>query len=203
SAGTVTTLHQFSYIDGAYPYASLIQASDGFFYGTTSQGGPSGAGTVYRMDDSGTVTTLHAFALGDGACPYATLIQASDGFFYGTTSGGGASLAGTVYRMDASGTVTTLHAFARSDGASPYAALLQSSDGYLYGTAQSGGPQNAGTVFRVTLQAPRPLVAGSQIFVYPVSVQFGSATNLVATLTSLGVPLSGRTVSFAVNGQPV
>ena len=203
SSGTVTTLHGFSYGDGAYPYTGVIQASDGQFYGTTFIGGSSGAGTVYRMDNTGALTTLHVFTNSDGPNPYAPLIQASDGFFYGTTSGGGASLAGTVYRMDASGTVTTLHAFARSDGASPYAALLQSSDGYLYGTAQSGGPQNAGTVFRVTLQAPRPLVAGSQIFVYPVSVQFGSATNLVATLTSLGVPLSGRTVSFAVNGQPV
>src|SRR6185295_418570 len=82
------TIHTFVSSDGATPYAGLIQANDGFFYGST-YGGGVGYGTVYRMDASGAVTTLHAFTGADGAYPFAPLVQASDGLLYGTTSQGG------------------------------------------------------------------------------------------------------------------
>ena len=61
--GAVTVLHNFigGTTDGANPYAALIQATDGNFYGTTTEGGASGFGTVFKMTPSGTVTVLHAF----------------------------------------------------------------------------------------------------------------------------------------------
>jgi uncharacterized repeat protein (TIGR03803 family) len=39
----------YAALDGASPYAGLVQGSDGSFYGTTSAGGPGGAGTVFRL----------------------------------------------------------------------------------------------------------------------------------------------------------
>src|SRR2546430_187106 len=93
-AGTLPGLHEFSGgTDGAVPVAGLIQAADGSFYGTTSQGGASNAGTVFQLTPAGTLTVLYAFTGGstDGAAPYAGLIQATDGNFYGTTVNGGAS----------------------------------------------------------------------------------------------------------------
>src|SRR6266571_1076014 len=108
---------------GTNPYAGLIQASDGNFYGTTLYGGASGYGTVFKVDAAGTLTTLHSFNQSDGANPYAGLIQASDGTFYGTTSQGGVSGYGTVFKIDAAGTLTTLHSFTGNDGAGPFAAL--------------------------------------------------------------------------------
>ena len=89
AAGTLTTLHSFTGgSDGAYPYAGLIQATDGSFYGTTS-GGASGVGTVFKLDAAGTLTTLHSFTGGsDGGYPHAGVIQATDGSFYGTTDPG-------------------------------------------------------------------------------------------------------------------
>ncbi len=84
---------------GTNPYAGLIQASDGNFYGTTLYGGASGYGTVFKMDAAGTLTTLHSFNQSDGANPYARLIQASDGNLYGTALGGGPKGGGVVFRV--------------------------------------------------------------------------------------------------------
>jgi len=47
--GTVSTLYSFSGQDGSYPYAGLIQATDGNLYGTTSAGGANNKGTVFRL----------------------------------------------------------------------------------------------------------------------------------------------------------
>ncbi|MDQ5858482.1 MAG: hypothetical protein M3542_09450, partial [Acidobacteriota bacterium] len=99
SGGSLTTLYNFSYSDGWSPYAGLVQGSDGNFYGTTQQGGPSGAGTVFKITSGGSLTTLYSFSFSDGAAPHAGLVQGSDGNFYGTTAGGGASGAGTVFKI--------------------------------------------------------------------------------------------------------
>jgi uncharacterized repeat protein (TIGR03803 family) len=45
--------------DAIFPYAELLQASDGNFYSTTGYGGASNFGTVFKMDSSGNVTILH------------------------------------------------------------------------------------------------------------------------------------------------
>jgi uncharacterized repeat protein (TIGR03803 family) len=158
-AGTVTVLHAFSGgTDGAYPWASLIQATDGDFYGTTQSGGGVagcflGCGTVFKMTPAGTVTVLHAFAGGaDGAYPTAALIQATDGNLYGTANaGGGVNNSGIVFTMTPAGTVTVLHAFARgTDGANPSSALILASDGNFYGTVYQGGISGFGAVFKMT-----------------------------------------------------
>jgi uncharacterized repeat protein (TIGR03803 family) len=158
SSGAVTTLHSFAGppLDGAKPFAGLVQGSDGNFYGTTVYGGADDQGTVFKMDSSGAVTTLHSFPglvyLGlplDGQYPYAGLIQASDGKFYGTTYKGGVSNAGVIFSVDSSGSTTTLHSFAGSDGANPSAGLIQGNDGNFYGTTWSGGAANRGTLFKM------------------------------------------------------
>ena len=142
-------VHAFAFLDGSLPTAGLVQGSDALLYGTTSQGGASGAGLVYRMDSAGNATTLHSFNYSDGANPYATLLQASDGFFYGTTGSGGPFGAGTVFRIDSAGAFTTLHSFSYADGAFPRASLIQAADGFLYGTTSQGGSFGAGTVYRM------------------------------------------------------
>jgi hypothetical protein len=46
-SGTLTTLYSFDATDGNQPYAGVIQATDGNFYGTTVYGGTSSIGTVF------------------------------------------------------------------------------------------------------------------------------------------------------------
>jgi uncharacterized repeat protein (TIGR03803 family) len=156
-SGAATTLYSFcatsSCPDGQYPVGGLFLARNGALYGTTSQGGASGFGTVFRITPSGALTTLHSFTNTDGADPQAAPIQASNGLFYGTAFGGGSHSYGTIYKMTASGSLTVLHNFcsgACTDGQNPTAPLVQGSDGKLYGTNLYGYGY-FGTVFRITL----------------------------------------------------
>jgi uncharacterized repeat protein (TIGR03803 family) len=153
--GTVTTIASFSQANGFAPAAPLIQATDGNFYGTASEGGGAtdpGLGTVFKVTPTGTLTVLHKFAGTDGEKSLAGLVQGSDGNFYGTTSIGGsnANFGGTVFKITPTGTLTTLHSFGSGDGTGPSAALIQASDGNFYGTTSGFGVSNTGTVFKIT-----------------------------------------------------
>ena len=151
ASAQATILHTFG--SGPLFPNTLIQATDGNFYGTTAYGGASGDGTVFRMTSAGAVTVLHSLTYAtDGSNPYAALVQGSDGNFYGTTSQGGVSHGGTVFKMTPGGILTVLHAFAggTTDGASPAAGVIQAADGNLYGTTRAGGTSDEGTVFSIT-----------------------------------------------------
>ncbi|HXJ94907.1 MAG TPA: choice-of-anchor tandem repeat GloVer-containing protein [Terriglobia bacterium] len=165
-SGTLTTLYSFcsqtDCADGEGPFAGLVQASDGNFYGTTTGGGASKNGTVFKITPGGALFTLYSFCsqsnCADGLGPVAGLTQAADGDFYGTTSGGGTSSAcaafslgcGTIFKITPRGTLTTLHSFDLTDGFYPSGRLVQAPDGNLYGTASGGGASGGGTVFRIT-----------------------------------------------------
>ena len=145
---------------GTIPQGPLIQATDGYLYGTTAQGGSSscGCGTVFRISLSGSLTTLYSFAgisALDGYGPAPFLIQARDGNFYGTTRSGGAfgpDLNGIAFQISPAGTETVLYSFGPLDTnpSDPESGLIQASDGAFYGvTAYSGAITGAGTVFKL------------------------------------------------------
>ena len=86
--------------DGAAPMGAPVEDAAGNFYGTTSSGGSSNDGTVFRVAADGTETVLHSFMGGsDGTDPMSNLIVGKGGDLFGTTNGGGASGAGTVFRI--------------------------------------------------------------------------------------------------------
>ena len=127
--------------------ASLVQASDGNFYGTNDAGCPAACfGTFFKLSPSGVLTRLYTFCsqpnCTDGESPFG-LIQGVDGNFYGTTYSGGANGDGTVFRSTPSGALTTLYSFCTqtncTDGALPLAPLIQGSDGNFYGSTSYGG----------------------------------------------------------------
>ena len=144
--------------DGANPYAGLVLATDGNFYGTTSSYATNNAGTIFKITPVGTLTTIYSFCAKanctDGSTPYAGLIQGADGNLYGTTYYGGANGDGAVFKVTTKGKLTTLYSFCAkancADGESPNAGLVQATDGNLYGTTLFGGANSEGTVFRIT-----------------------------------------------------
>ena len=164
SAGNETVLYSFKgQPDGATPIAGLIQDSGGNLFGTTTDGGTSGEGAVFKLDTTGKESVVYSFAgTPDGSHPQTGLVQDPAGNLYGTTRNGGANNSGTIFKLDSSGNETVLHSFTGgADGSYPNDLLLDSA-GNLYGTANSGGLQNCiflrnvsgktgcGTVFELT-----------------------------------------------------
>jgi len=163
---TQTVLHTFkggsgpgcsgSSSDGAFPLGGLYMDAQGSLYGTTDQGGQSGAGTVYELSGAGwTESILHSFQGGsDGIEPRGTLIVNSKGALLGTTLNGGNTTAcggdgcGTAFSLTQNNgqwTKNTLYTFqGGSDGAHPNE-LTFGTDGALYGSTTSGGGSTACT----------------------------------------------------------
>jgi uncharacterized repeat protein (TIGR03803 family) len=175
-AGVETVLYTFgtSLTDGVAA-RSLIQGTDGNFYGTTYGGGAYGYqcvfstcygdGTVFKITPAGAKTILYSFGASstDGVNPDG-MIQGTDGNFYGTTSAGGTNPspnssagAGTVFRVTPTGLETELYSFGASptDGVDPNG-LIQAMDGNFYGTTSAGGtnhsvPIGDGTFYKIIL----------------------------------------------------
>ena len=150
--GYLTTLYEFTNgLDGSLPYAGLLEASDGNFYGTTPYAGTWGNGTIFRITTEGSFTSLCSFNGTNGSGPLDALIQGNDGNFYGTTVGGGTWGNGIIFRMTTNSILSNLYSFTGGgDGSRPYGALVQSADGNFYGTTSSGGALGYGTIFQIT-----------------------------------------------------
>jgi uncharacterized repeat protein (TIGR03803 family) len=149
-SGTLTTLVSFTGANGAQPQCTVVQGTDGNFYGTTGLGGTNNEGTVFKITPAGVLTTLYSFGGADGNQPDAGVVQGTDGNFYGTTGLGGTSNDGTVFKITPAGALTTLFSFSGPNGIQPSATLLQYSDGNFYGTTYHGGAHLSGTVFKIT-----------------------------------------------------
>jgi uncharacterized repeat protein (TIGR03803 family) len=155
STGQQTVLHTFvsnGLLDGAYPYAGVVPYGEDF-YGTTSSGGVSEYGTVFRLDKAGNETVLYSFLGGtDGRYPQnSPVVYDAAGNLYGTTENGGDSNDdGTVFMLDNTGKETLLHTFNGTDGSRPMAGVIRDAAGNLYGSTYQGGAFGYGTVFEIT-----------------------------------------------------
>jgi uncharacterized repeat protein (TIGR03803 family) len=167
-AQTETVVYDFQGSpDGAAP-GTLIQGTDGNFYGMTASGGnvvadycPAGCGTVFELSpvpgggclggsytgNGWCETVLYSFcsqaSCSDGYNPDA-LIQGNDGNFYGTTfdGGTGAQNSGTVFKITPQGSLTVLYNFCSQtnciDGRFPLN-LIKGTNGNFYGVTEQGG----------------------------------------------------------------
>jgi uncharacterized repeat protein (TIGR03803 family) len=143
---------------GNYPTGSLLQASDGYLYGTSTGSGQTGTyGTVFRINTDGSgYLIIHTFNILDGSTPAGSLIQAPDGFLYGVAYGGSTGTTGTgvIFKMKTDGSLFQ-DIFQFGTGYSgvygnfPSGKLLRGADGKLYGMALRGGTTTLGTIFRL------------------------------------------------------
>ena len=109
-----TTLHHFASEGGGAPIGTLLLASDGRLYGSTSNGGTTSAGaasnlgTVYSIARDGTgFTKLHSFDNTTGANGSGRMVQLDANEFIGTTNNGGRCGNGTIFRLSLTGATVT------------------------------------------------------------------------------------------------
>ena len=205
----LTELYSFTGgTDGANPRAGVL-LSGNVLYGTTTLGGASGQGTVFKLNTDGTgFATLHSFANGEGTpnYNYGALVLLGNNLF------GLASVfpqGGTLYSLNTNGTgFTVLHTFTGPGdptGAQPLGGLTASGS-TLYGTTSRGGTFDTGTVFSFSLSPHLAIIPAGRgvILTWPTNYagfdyggyQLQFTTNLIspAWITNLPSPV-------AVNGQ--
>jgi uncharacterized repeat protein (TIGR03803 family) len=196
--GTFTILHAFDLTDGGNPYAGLVLAKDGNFYGTTSNGDKYGYGNVFKMTSAGVLTSLHPFApSADGGSPFGGLVQATDGNFYGVGYLSGPKNDGTIFRITPAGTLKVLYSFDGTKGGSPMVTPLQHTSGILYGDTNTFGAKNEG-VFYSLKASLAPYAA-----LIPTS---GKVTKSIGILgqgfnSAKGVSFNGTAAKFKVSSD--
>jgi uncharacterized repeat protein (TIGR03803 family) len=88
--GAYTVLHNLNgTTDGISPYSSLVQATDGNFYGVANGGGSLGFGTIFKVTSRGVYSVVHNFDGKTGQNPESALTQDTNGILYGDTYRGG------------------------------------------------------------------------------------------------------------------
>ncbi len=97
---TVASFGQLGFPYGRSPKGTLLRTKDGSLYGTTTQGGRYGRGTVFKVDTNGVLTAIASFSQMTGLEPNGGLVQGPDGALYGTTSEGGSRGGGSVFRVN-------------------------------------------------------------------------------------------------------
>jgi uncharacterized repeat protein (TIGR03803 family) len=207
--------------DGAGPRSRLILDRNGDLFGTTTQGGTNGKGTVFEIVKtsggySSTPTILYSFCpqtnCPDGSDPVGGLLADPHGNLFGTTSAGGTDNDGTVFEIEktSSGYAAaplTLVSFDGTDGAAPKAALIADPHGDLFGTTLGdGGVHNQGTVFEIKKTAHGYASAPTSLVVFdgkngssPIGGLLADARgNLFGTTVAGGATENGQGTVFEI-----
>jgi uncharacterized repeat protein (TIGR03803 family) len=205
---TYQVIHHFLGSDGEHSYGGLTMDAGGKLYGTTSEGGTFGYGTVFRLSRAGSgwvLSTLYNFQGGaDGINPIARVIFGPDGALYGTTFSGGnlncGDGCGTVFKLQPPAafcrtslcpwTKTILHTFGGTghgfDGAHPVGDLAFDSAGNIYGATSRGGQYDDGMAYQLSRAngwTETVLHSFTNIFGHPqAGVTLGTDGNLYGTV---------------------
>ncbi|HEY6169028.1 MAG TPA: choice-of-anchor tandem repeat GloVer-containing protein [Verrucomicrobiae bacterium] len=186
-------LHHFTGApDGASPLGSLIEASDGKLYGTTTVGGTNNTGTIFRINKEGSsYTAVWSFlsATGAAANPQAGVVEAPDGILYGVALSIGGAFpppTGRAFKLNKDGTgYSEFYKWPTNAGLRETPrVLILGSDGFLYGhelffsgvatysnivfklSVDGSMRSNLFSVFTTTLPGPASLVEGSDGVLY-------------------------------------
>ena len=197
TAGVQTVLYSFTGgVDGASPNAGVIRDAAGNLYGTTTGGGISSNGVVFKLDSTGNETVLYSFTGGaDGKLPLGGLVRDSTGTLFGTTYFGGSVGKGVAFKLDTTGHETVLYSFTGgADGSNPCSGLVRDSAGNIYGTTFGGGASGWGTVFKLD-------ATGHETVLYSFTGYGDGANPYAGLIRDAAGNLYGTTASGGTSGR--
>jgi uncharacterized repeat protein (TIGR03803 family) len=184
AAGRLTVLHNLNgTTDGAKPFAGLVQATDGNFYGSTTSGGSTGGGTIYKITSAGAFSVLYNFDSATAAGPQVTLLQHTNGTLYGDTATGGPQSKGAFYSL--------------SLGLGPFVKLLSTS-GRVGASVEILGQGFTGTT-SVSFNGTAATFGVSSDTYMTATVPNGATTGIVTVTTPGGALVSNQ--KFRVTPQ--
>jgi uncharacterized repeat protein (TIGR03803 family) len=194
--GKFTVLHDFrpgqgnNYPNGTSP-GSLIEGPDGKLYGSTSGGGSTNGGVLFRINRDGTgFRILHTFCTGvncqDGSYGDVAVVG-NDGNIYGTCYGGGANGYGVIFRViPSTGEYDVLFSFSSAADSGPSSVIL-GPGGNLYGIqGLSLFQYNPANGNFQSYQLPFPVVNGLPSAPFSFGVTLGPNGNLYGLYTFYG-----------------
>jgi len=172
SGGIYTKLKDFANTDGAYPFGSLMQASDGRLYGMTNSGGGSGEGVIFSFNpSSATYTKLQDYTVDNGANPlYTSFIELTNKAGITTSpvnatsycQGAALKVPYVIRGIYNSGNVFTAQlSDANGNFANPtnIGAVTTTTNDTISATIPAGAA--AGTAYRIRVVSSNPVITGS------------------------------------------
>ena len=146
-AGSLQTMHTFTFEEGHHPIGPLVLAADGNLYGATSTSGSVAPDGIFRITQNGDLTPVFEFTFDCHDVRDGLLSVGGDliGACQTPTSS-------SIFRLTTSGSLQEIYPFPAS-GADGLNALkpMQASDGLLYGVASQGGAHDRGTMWQLGL----------------------------------------------------
>ena len=148
----ITTVASFNGFNGMTIRGGVTLDASGNLFGTATNGGASGLGTLFEIVQGSTIITpIASFNNANGTNPQAAPTFDANGNLFGTTAGGGTGSTGngTVFEVFRGTTaITTIAVFNGANGAFPDAGVTLDASGNIFGTTEFGNAI-AGTVFEV------------------------------------------------------
>jgi uncharacterized repeat protein (TIGR03803 family) len=157
SGWTESILYQFqNQNDGGTPYGGLTFDSKGNLYGSATQGGSGGGGTVFELTRSGSGWAFNVLYPVPGwgiSGTFRDLLFDKSGNIYATTHCDGDNSDGTVYELSPSSNgwiPNVLYQFTGgNDGLYVFSNLVMDANGNLYGTNSEGGVNSVGVIYEI------------------------------------------------------